>query len=400
LVTLAVVGTDCKLLFRKPIAIQFLLKRENPISTLVQIEEFLSLREHLPLVDVRAPIEYAEARISDAINIPLFEDEERAAIGTAYKKNGHRAAVLKGLDYVGPKMRRLADRTLKLVRDFGRRRTTLSPELKPALASGDVGRAELARNNQILVHCARGGMRSESFCWLAEQVELEALRLEGGYKSYRRFAQNHFSKSWNLVVLTGLTGAGKTRQLHHLHELGEQVLDLEGLANHRGSAFGGIGQGGQPRTEQFENVIFESLYRMDPSRRIWIEDESRAVGQCMVPNAFFDQLHSAPAIFMDVDVSRRARNLVVDYGDLPQDEMNAAIDRISKRLGGQNVNSAKETLAGKELEQCARILLEYYDKTYMVCQDKNPRTVTLKTAMGEMNLEERSKAILRASETL
>ena len=128
--------------------------------------------------------------------------------------------------------------------------------------------------------------------------------------------------------------------------------------------------------------------KVEPSDNVW----------CRM--LFFDQLHSAPAIFMDVDVSRRARNLVVDYGDLPQDEMNAAIDRISKRLGGQNVNSAKETLAGKELEQCARILLEYYDKTYMVCQDKNPRTVTLKTAMGEMNLEERSKAILRASETL
>lgn len=399
MVTLAAVGSDCKLLFRKPIAIQLLRKKENPISTLVQIEDFLSLREHMPLVDVRAPVEYAQARIAEAINIPLFDDEERAAIGTAYKKNGRRAAVLRGLDYVGPKMRRLADRSLKLVRDFGKGKATTSPELKPAIKTGNVPQTEFP-NSQILIHCARGGMRSESFCWLAEQVELEALRLDGGYKSYRRFARDYFSKSWDLVVLTGLTGAGKTRQLHHLRELGEQVLDLEGLANHRGSAFGGIGQGGQPKTEQFENLIFESLYRMDPSRRIWIEDESRAVGQCMVPNAFFDQLHSAPAIFMDVDVSIRAENLVVDYGNLPQDEMNAAIDRISKRLGGQNVNSAKETLAGKELEMCARVLLEYYDKTYMVCQDKNPRTTTLKTDMGEMNLEERSKAILKAAEAL
>lgn len=355
----------------------------------------------MPVVDVRAPVEFAQAHVSDAINIPLFEDEERATIGTAYKQNGRRAAVLRGLDFVGPKMRKLADRSLKLVRDFNKRATASRDTMldRAEFAPKENHSAEPS-GNQILIHCARGGMRSDSFCWLVEQVELEALRLDGGYKSFRRFVQSYFSKPWNLVVLTGLTGAGKTRQLQHLRELGEQVVDLEGLANHRGSAFGGIGQGGQPRTEQFENLIFESLFRLDPAKRIWIEDESRAVGQCMVPNAFFDQLHSAPAVFMDVDVSIRAKNLVADYGDLPQNEMNAAIDRISKRLGGQNVNSAKETLAENELEKCALVLLEYYDKTYMLCQDKNPRTTTLKVDMGEMSIAEMSEAILKAAEPL
>lgn len=356
----------------------------------------------MPVVDVRAPIEFAQAHVSDAINVPLFEDDERATIGTAYKQNGRRAAVLKGLEFVGPKMRQLADRSLKLVREFYKQHTP-SPQNKSLDETNGEHKAKHAvvpSGNQVLIHCARGGMRSDSFCWLVEQVELEALRLDGGYKSYRRFAQNYFSKPWNLVVLTGLTGAGKTRQLQHLRELGEQVVDLEAMANHRGSAFGGIGQGGQPKTEQFENLIFESLYRLDPAKRIWVEDESRAVGQCMVPNAFFDQLHSAPAVFMDVDVSIRAKNLVADYGHLPQNEMNAAIDRISKRLGGQNVNSAKETLADSELEKCALVLLEYYDKTYKICQSKNPRSITVNVEMGEMPLVEMSNAILKAAASL
>lgn len=337
------------------------VKKVKSIKSDVAIQEFIALRSSRPVIDVRAPSEFQAGHIQSAINIPVLDDMQREAIGTVYSKQGRQQAVIRGLEAVGPKMGEMAKTVI----------------------------AEVSKNDapslEALIYCARGGMRSSSFSWLLEQLGIKAIRLSDGYKSYRQYAQSFFEKPWKLTVLTGLTGAGKTVQLKRLADLGEQVIDLEGLACHRGSAFGGIGQGVQPRTAQFENLIFEELFNFDPSRRVWIEDESRSIGHCMIPASFFQRLHSSPAIFLDIDKSQRARKLAVEYGDLPIDEMKKAIDRIGKRLGGQNVKMAVRALDQGSLESCAEVLLEYYDSTYTHSHINNPRQTTMNVDLNNID---------------
>lgn len=320
-------------------------------SDLIDCEQFLEMRESFPVIDVRAPCEFEQGHMDRAINVPLFDDDERARVGTVYKQQGRKEAIRLGLDLIGPKMRKIVDTVEGICRAGGQNE----------------------ESSELLVYCARGGMRSDSVCWLLRQADFLPKRLSGGYKSYRHYCQSFFDRDWDLVTLTGMTGSGKTRLLNDLAKSGEQIIDLEGLANHRGSAFGGIGQDAQPTTEQFENKIFEELLAIDGNRRVWVEDESRSVGKCVIPAAFFSQLHLAPAIRIDVDVAERARFLVEEYGNLPVDEMAAAIQRIAKRLGGQNVKAALQALEDQDLITCAEILLVYYDKTYEICRVKNPR---------------------------
>ena len=192
-------------------------------NQLVQPIDFWALSREQVVLDVRSPSEFAQGHVPGAINLPLFDDAQRADIGTIYKNSGKDAAVLRGLRHAGLKM---ADLVVQA----------------KAIAEG---------RNSVLVHCWRGGMRSQSVGWLLRTAGMDPLVLDGGYKAFRQFARATFEVPWNLRVISGLTGAGKTRVLLLLKDVGEQVVDLEGLANHRGSAFGGIGQPNQPSTEQF-----------------------------------------------------------------------------------------------------------------------------------------------------
>ena len=337
--------------------------------------EFLNRRADVTLVDVRAPIEFEQGHIPGAVNIPLFDDDERARVGTTYKQKGRRDAIRLGLDLIGPKMRSIVE-------------------------SADAACGTESEPGEILVYCARGGMRSDSVCWLLRQADFQATRLIGGYKKYRQYCHSVLEQEWDLVTLTGMTGTGKTRLLQELESAGEQIVDLEGMAHHRGSAFGGIGQPQQPSTEQFENLIFEQLITCAPERRIWVEDESRSVGKCVIPNSFFSQLHNAPAIRIEVEVEERLEFLVSEYGDLPKDEMVAAIERISKRLGGQHVKAAIEALNRDDIRRCAEILLVYYDKTYGICSTKNPRERVLPVDVSTCKTQTRLERVLEAASSL
>ena len=174
------------------------------------------------LLDVRAPSEFEHGHIPGAVNLPLFDDDQRAEVGTIFKNSGKDDAVLRGLSIVGPKMADLA----KTAR---------------AMAVG--------KKDQVFVHCWRGGMRSRSMRWLLETAGLQPKILAGGYKAFRAMAQASFAKQWPLKVVSGLTGAGKTRVLGSLAAQGEKMIDLEALANHRGSALGAIRQDRPPTTE-------------------------------------------------------------------------------------------------------------------------------------------------------
>lgn len=320
--------------------------RATVISDSIDISTYLSSSQR-PTIDVRAPGEFAQGHIPGAFSIPLFDDTERAEVGITYKNQGRNEAIATGLRLVGAKANQLVD------------------EL-----------AQFPTNGSVFIHCWRGGMRSEGFTWLAMRCGLRPSRISGGYKAYRRAAHEELAKPLPIVILSGLTGAGKTNLLDQLRDHGEQVVDLEALANHRGSAFGGIGQPPQPTVEQFENQLFEQWRRLDPNRVVWIEGESQAIGRIHIPQPVWLQMCSAPTLFVEADHSSRVEFLIEHYGTLPKAELEIAIGKVKKRLGGLRFNAALEALQNNDIRTFTSIALEYYDKAYRNALAKRPRPRT------------------------
>lgn len=296
--------------------------------------EFLGL--HAPIIDVRSPKEFHQGHIPGASSQPLFSDDERAVVGTLYKQVGRDAAVLEGLRIIGPKLAGIVEQA-----------------------------RSLAPDGAVRVHCWRGGERSGSVAWLLDKAGFnEVVTLRGGYKAYRNHALSAFHDAWALCVLGGYTGSGKTETLQLLRELGEQVIDLEALAHHKGSSFGALGEAPQPTTEQFENLLFEALRKADRTRPTWVEDESNLIGRCKIPDAFFAQMRAARLFFADMPQAERAERLVKDYGRFDPKDLGEAVKRIQKRLGPQHCKAALGALEAGDLRTVAIITLTYYDKAY------------------------------------
>jgi tRNA 2-selenouridine synthase len=307
------------------------------------------------VLDVRSPGEFQKGHIPGAINLPLFDDEQRATIGTIYKNSGRDDAVLRGLAFVGPKLAELAK--------FARHRCT---------------------GSKAFVHCWRGGMRSQSMKWLLDTAGLTPRILDGGYKSFRQLAHNKFEEPAPLRVISGLTGAGKTRVLDLLTAAGEHVIDLEGLANHRGSAFGSIGQPNQPTTEQFENDLFAELDRCRNAERIWIEDEGNRLGGVVVPPPFIQHLKDSPAIFLESSPAKRVEYLMIDYGDLDPQLLIASVQMIRKRLGFDLAEEASQAIQAGNIKRAIEIVLAYYDRTYLHAAAKHTRTDMQNLAIDDL----------------
>ncbi len=320
----------------------------RPMSPrLLTPEEFLRQAARCPVFDVRSPAEYRKGHIPGAVSLPLFSDEERREIGILYKQSGRQAAVMRGLEIVGP---RLTDYVLQV--------------------------RSCASSGKILLHCWRGGMRSESLAWLLEKAGYRVGRLRGGYKAYRRQVLATFEQPFRLLVLGGMTGSGKTELLQLLRERGEQVLDLEGMARHRGSAFGAMDDGGQPTVEQFENETCAALNSLDPGRRVWVEDESRRIGRVTINEALFRQMRSATVVRIDVPREQRVARLCRDYGRVPKSRLTAAVDNISKRLGGERAGQVLQAIDEGNYDWAAHAVLDYYDKTYLYGLSKrNPAAI-------------------------
>jgi len=217
-----------------------------------------------------------------------------------------------------------------------------------------------------LLYCWRGGMRSASLAWLADLVGIKVQILDGGYKAFRNFALEIFGRKMNIHVLGGYTGSGKTHILKELESRGEQFIDLEGLAHHKGSAFGGIAQPAQPTQQLFENRLALDLLRVDPGKRVWIEDEGKKVGKNMVPLPLYEQTREADLIFLELPVAYRVERLVKEYGALQEDELATSLEKIRERLGGANCKEADTALKSGDFAGCAQLLLErYYDGMYL-----------------------------------
>jgi tRNA 2-selenouridine synthase len=305
------------------------------------------------ILDVRSPSEYAEGHIAGALSWPLFSDNERAEIGTLYKQRSRELAVDLGLEFIGPRMVEMARYARNLFED-------------QTDSDGNPTR------NSLLIHCWRGGMRSESVAWLVRTAGVPAVVLEGGYKAYRAFARTQFDRPINFAVLGGLTGSAKTEVIHELAKLpGESVIDLEGMARHFGSAFGNLEEHPQPTSKQFSNDLFAVLRdlnawgdRGERTRPIWIENESRSIGRVDMPEPIFSQMIRSNCYEMQRTNKDRVNHLVGMYGEINISLLATAFDKIAPKLGGDNAQEALAALKVGDLSTAAEIALVYYDKTY------------------------------------
>lgn len=288
------------------------------------------------LLDVRSPSEYATGHIVGALNLPLFDDSERAEVGTLYKQVSRDRAVERGLEFVGPKM-------ASLVRDARR----------------------LAHGEPIELYCARGGMRSASVGWLLRTAGLTVHVMPGGYKAYRAGFERMLSgNDWLLVVIAGATGSGKTELLHVMERLGAQVLDLEGLASHRGSVFGGVGQAAQPTTEHYINLLHDRFAQFSPDRPVFCEGESMLVGHVCIPPALYSMMQQGRSVEVQAPREERLERIMDEYGELSVDELRACFVKIAKRMGPEQTKMAIESLDRGDILTAASLGLEYYDKCY------------------------------------
>lgn len=304
--------------------------------------QFLSRHEQFLLLDIRSPSEYAKGHIPGAHNLPLFSDQERAEVGTSYHRESRQAAFLLGLEFVGPKLA-----------EFVRQATALGASERP-----------------LGLYCARGGARSSSMGWLLSSAGFQVTLLEGGYKAFREVLRESFEEKQEMLVLSGATGSGKTRLLHALAEQGEQVLDLEGLAAHRGSVFGGFAQSPDFSNEQFWNDVWDRWMTFDRQQRVWVEDEPKNLGRVTVPPGLFTQMRQCPVLILDIPQEPRLDLLLEEYGGFEQEFLARAIERIKKRLGPLNYKACCEALDAGDHREVARLCLDYYDKAYRYGLDK------------------------------
>jgi tRNA 2-selenouridine synthase len=386
----------------------------------IPTEEFLQLAKTNLVLDVRSQSEFAHAHMPHAQNLPLFNDEERKIVGTAYKQQSKQIAIKLGLDFFGGKMRGMVEEVEKIITSY-ELRITGSIKLGNSKNSnfGEVTNPQPETNKPvtILLHCWRGGMRSAGVAWLLDLYGFKVYTLVGGYKAYRNWVIQQFEKEYHFKIIGGYTGSGKTLLLDALKKENNAVIDLEGLANHKGSALGALGQLPQPTQEMFENLLAEELgdklqttdngqqtigdeplttdderlqffneslksneptLNLEPStfnllptkigttfNPIWLEDESQRIGNLQIPMPLWRTMRSSKVYFFDIPFEERLNYLTEEYGVQKKDELVTAIMRIQKRLGGLETKTAINFLLENNFKESFRILLTYYDKYYL-----------------------------------
>ncbi len=318
------------------------------------------------ILDTRSPAEYERAHIPGALSFPLLNNEERAIIGTTYKQEGREAAVMKGFELVGPKFA-----------DF----------VKKA--------KELAPGKEVFVYCWRGGLRSNIMAWVLNTAGFKVTLLKGGYKTFRHWALRQFEQKKNIVVIGGKTGSGKTELLLEIERRGEQIIDLEALANHKGSAFGSLGKPEQPSTEHFENLLALQWNSLNEDKIVWMENESFKIGTCAIPMALFDQLRSAPVIEISINYELRKKRILAEYGQFDKQLLAEKTEKIKKRLGGLRLKNALACLKEGMLNEWCDIMLEYYDKTYQHSDALRDRNKTHQIILANDDMKENSKIVLQ-----
>lgn len=335
------------------------------MSSTLPITQFLTRSS--VILDVRSPAEFAQGHIPGAISVPLFSDQERAQVGICYKQEGRDVAVELGFAIAGPKF------------------------------AGFIAQAkQLTSDRQLRLHCWRGGMRSEAVAWVLEMGGFQVATLMGGYKAFRNWALAVPPTPRQVLILGGMTGTGKTDVLTALSDQGEQVLDLEAIASHRGSSFGSLGLPPQPTNEQFENAIALQWAAFDPHRPVWIEAESNRIGCCRLPTELYQQMQQAPVLELVRPRAERLAQLVDVYGSASLSDLILATERIRKRLGGLRTQAAIALLQERRLSEAFDLMLTYYDKTYEYDLKRRQGAITSVEAAGQSAAEVALELIQRS----
>ncbi|ALX49255.1 tRNA 2-selenouridine(34) synthase MnmH [Lentibacillus amyloliquefaciens] len=300
----------------------------------ITLEELLKQQhnENHTIIDVRSPKEYNETTIPGSINIPVFSDEERAEVGTLYKQVGKETAKERGLEIMSAKL----------------------PEFIARFQEIDTPKT---------VFCWRGGMRSKTAATVVDLMGIDVSRLQGGVRAYRQWVVSELEKADfppDIVVLNGNTGTGKTTLLHQLAEKGYPVIDLEGMAGHKGSIFGHIGV--EPNIQkEFESQLVQSMRKLRDAPFVLIEGESKRIGKVTMPEFLFDKKEQSTQLFINLPVEQRVRNILDDYQPWNQPEkFIEAFDRIKKRIHTPVAKQIDEDLKEENYHQAIRLLLEYY----------------------------------------
>jgi tRNA 2-selenouridine synthase len=333
----------------------------------IHIEQFMQLAQTHPVFDVRSPAEYEHAHMPGANSLPLFTDAERKVVGTTYKQQSRKDAIKAGLEFFAPKMRQMVESVEEICQGLQ-----------------DSGKKNTPDSKTILVYCWRGGMRSSAVSWLLDLYGFRVYTLVGGYKSFRNYILDTFSLPFNFKIVGGYTGSGKTEVLKELSNRGETVVDLEGLAKHKGSAFGNINMPAQPGQEMFENLLGMNLRnKIEKNDKkagrsgithspfdiqnspIWLEDESQRIGQVNLPGKLWITMRQSKIYFLEIPFEERLNHIVEEYGKLDRTRMLDAISRIKDKLGLLNAKKAATLLEEENTIESFRILLNYYDKFYL-----------------------------------
>ena len=385
--------------------------------TPLSVHNFISRAGEYPVIDVRAPQEFEHGHIPGAYNVPLFSDDQRAVVGTLYKQEGKHAAIKVGLELVTPQ---LTSYITSVDTIFHEHRQTAQPQqriasghdipqkntghaddlwnlIKPALMTVHNQQAPSLTSREqfgkkIFVYCARGGMRSKSFCMLLASCGYTVYQLVGGYKGFKQYLRKQATQKYKIVLVGGKTGCGKTALLHELKNQGEQVLDLEALAHHKGSVFGGINQPHQPTQEQFIVNCLSALIACGTKKIIWAEKESYKIGNLSIPSELWNIMQAAPIVYIDIPHDQRLKNIMIDYGAATTDLLKVGVQALAKKLGGARTQALCAELDAGNIWAVATALLDYYDSSYTFSLEKNKDArITHVTFAGESLSEQAHK---------
>jgi len=306
-------------------------------QTILEVSEFIGklINEKLPVIDARSEHEFLHASVPGAVNVPLLNDEDRKIVGTLYKQKGREAAILKGFEVAGPRFHSMILKAL-----------------------------EHAPDKKVMMYCWRGGMRSSILAWILGMNGFTVYLLKGGYKAFRNWTLDTFDVPKKVLVLGGATGSGKTEILNLLAQQGEQVIDLEALANHKGSAFGSLGKGAQPFNEMFENRLALEWHQLDKNRHVWLENESRSIGACTLPASIYNLIRTSELVDVNVGDDSRKKRIARDYGCFPAKVLAEVTTKLSKRMGPQHAKEAVGCLESGDFDGWLEKVLAYYDKLY------------------------------------
>ncbi|GEK91812.1 tRNA 2-selenouridine(34) synthase MnmH [Alkalibacterium kapii] len=328
---------------------------------------YLKNQKHT-LVDVRSPKEFEEATIPGAINIPLFSTEERALVGTIYNEEGQDAAKELGLDIFSKKLPEF----IKAFKELG---------------------------TPVTVFCWRGGMRSKTAATVNNLMNVPVSRLKGGIRNYRNWTKEQINSLPYppLYVLNGHTGNGKTHILHQLKAEDYPVIDLEGMADHRGSIFGGIGR--KPNNQRMFNLLLgEALLKYQDAPYILIEGESARIGKVTIPNRFYQHKEASPQLFVHLPIDERVKNILSDYSPSDHhDEVVEAFHRIKRRIHTPVAHEIEEALKNKDYHTVIKnLLIYYYDPRYDHSSNCDEELVTSIESQSVEDAIEKVKDLLSA----